>query len=773
MLRNRLVVLALFGLVNALAFASDVICLAERGRPTVAKIVVGASPGPSEAYAAHELQSWIRQMTDVMLPIVTNAEISCGIRLESSNDASPSGDAFRLVAEGDVIHIQGGRRGVLYGSYELLERFGGIGWYASYVTVVPKLTRFVVPANLDVCESPAFEMRDNYFYDVLHHGDFAARLRLNGCYSALEACHGGRYGRCGARLRSHTFSRLLEGTRYIASHPEYFAMRNGRRIVSDRPDRDTQPCLTNPDVVRIMGDNFLVAIRSDPDAEWYGLTHNDNRVYCECPNCAAINAEEGSTAGTNVRFVNAIAERVAREFPDKLIRASAYEFTRHPPKTPYRANVFVGICPIECDCAHPIPSGWCAENALFERDLIAWKDKCRFLDVWNYVTAFRCFSQPFPNFGSLQADLRFYRDSGVKWFCPEGSYMSLGADLESLKAWMLAKWMWNPDADAETLLKNFFVGYYGAAAPYARAYFDALCACELPRGEKLTCFHMPRKERPVDDSFLEKAAGLWAAARKAVEKDPMRRRAVRLSAFGTDFVRYLRCKGEDAPRIFNVRRTSLADDPDYRRQQELLRPVADCLREEPDIVLQENKIRNREMTESLHRDIAGGGVPQPVVPCDEVIVSSTNFVLYTGDGTLSRRVDSFGALDGRAVELSDRSFEWCVQLALPKLAFDPNVKYRISVHAKVPVKESADPLSSVFEFGVNDAASGRRSVVAKVVARDAVSGWKWYDDVVFERDSSLMFWCAVGRFDKTVCRAHPCVGPILVDAIRIRRDGED
>ena len=747
------------------------ICLAERGHPASAAVVVGTDPGPSEVYAAQELQSWIRQMTDVELPILTNVEVNCGIRLESSDDASPKGDAFRLVAKDGVVRIRGGRRGVLYGAYELLERFGGVGWFASYVTVVPRLARFEVPANLDVREAPAFDMREAFFFDTLHHGDFAARLKLNGCNIALEARHGGKYGRCGARLHSHTFNRLLEGGKYVSSHPEYFAMRNGRRIVSDRPDRDTQPCLTNPDVIRIMGDNFLAAIRTDPGADWYGLSQNDNRVYCECPACAAVNAEEGSTAGTNVRFVNAIAERVAHEFPGKLVRTSAYEFTRHPTKTPYRANVFIGICPIECDCAHSISSGWCGENEAFRRDLAGWKRKALFLDVWNYVTAFRCFPQPFPNFGSLQEDLRFYRGNGVKWMMTEGSYMGPGADLESLKAWMIAKWMWNPDADAESLLKRFFEGYYGAAASQARAYFDALCACELPRGRKLDCFHMPRKTQPVDDAFLVRAAELWASARQAVADDPMRRRAVRLSAFGTDFVRYLRSKGEDAPRTFHVRRTPLAEDPDYKEQQALLGLVADCLREEPGVVLQESKPRNEAMRRSLAQDIENRGRRPPVVvPYDEVTLGATNFVLYVGDGTLARRLPCADAVGGEAIELSDRAYDWCISMSLPKLSFDPGVTYRISVHAKVPVKEGADPKAPALEFGVHDSASGQQSVSTKIAAGAVSPGWAWYDGVSFVRGSDRLFWCSAGHFDKKAHKAHPGVCPILVDAVRIRRE---
>ena len=42
--------------------------------------------------------------------------------------------------------------------------------------------------------------------------------------------------------------------------------------------------------------------------------------------------EEVSQAGTVVRFVNAIADAVAAEFPDKVIEMLAYQYSRKPPK---------------------------------------------------------------------------------------------------------------------------------------------------------------------------------------------------------------------------------------------------------------------------------------------------------------------------------------------------------------------------------------------------------------------------------------------------------
>ena len=118
--------------------------------------------------------------------------------------------------------------------------------------------------------------------------------------TATISCEAGEVGVC------HTIARLVPVKEYEKTHPEYFAFRKekGRRT-------NGQLCLTNPDVLEIVTSNVLKAIAGDPGARYYGISQNDNRQYCECPRCEAVDEEEGSHAGTNVRFVNAVAERVA------------------------------------------------------------------------------------------------------------------------------------------------------------------------------------------------------------------------------------------------------------------------------------------------------------------------------------------------------------------------------------------------------------------------------------------------------------------------------
>ena len=208
-------------------------------------IVRPAQSSPAQVYAAQELRAFAKQMTGATLPIVTDdvelpaKALLLGItrhtaRLVGATDLKALGDdGFRLVTKGPHVLIVGsGVRGTLYGVYELLERYGGCRWYASFFSRIPKKTTWTVPA-IDRGETPAFVMREPYWFDMFD-GDFAARSRSNGNAPRLEEKHGGRI-RFGSGLFVHTFYRLMPPAEFFAEHPEYFS----EIEASDRPTADS------------------------------------------------------------------------------------------------------------------------------------------------------------------------------------------------------------------------------------------------------------------------------------------------------------------------------------------------------------------------------------------------------------------------------------------------------------------------------------------------------------------------------------------------------
>ena len=129
----RYVVLSSIVAINLLAAGGDLV-LAARGKTSDYAIVAPEQSAENVAYAAKELQQWVNRLTGADLAIVPGLPTnSCkqtkAIRLAAVSDPELGDDGFELKAESNgCLLVKGGRRGLLYGVYELLERFGGIMW---------------------------------------------------------------------------------------------------------------------------------------------------------------------------------------------------------------------------------------------------------------------------------------------------------------------------------------------------------------------------------------------------------------------------------------------------------------------------------------------------------------------------------------------------------------------------------------------------------------------------------------------------------------------
>jgi len=539
-----------------LAAATTHLTLAERGAAPTRTIVLPHQPSVSQRYAAEELRAYIKEMTGVEMPITSDegelppAAIIIGETrhtdgaLGTRTDISVLGDdGFRLVAKPPHLIVLGSTvRGCLYGVYELLERHGGCRWYASWHTVVPQLSIFSVPDNLDSTSRPDFPSRAILYHDITDNADFAARLRLNArTWGDIEPKYGGNSFRfCNELPSCHTFNKLLPPPVYQKDHPEYFS----------KVGTHVQPCLTNPDVLAIVTSNVLRHITLDPTAKAYGVSQNDWYDFCTCPRCKAIDDEEQSNAGTMVRFVNAIAEAVERQYPDKLIETLAYQYTRKPPaKSRLRKNVVPCLCSIECDFSWALDESKYSQNQSFTKDLTGWDNQTDLLYIWDYTCNFGNYPAPFPDCYAIQGNLRLFRRHHAQMMFIQGAYQGNLAGFYELKAWLLSKWMWNADLPMKELLDDFFHGYYGPAAPHIRQYFEVLHQRRRERSvngdHPMTIFEKLDEETFNDDFWLWSARAFDRAKAAVVNAPAIYAQNVRRAAFSVDYVRFMRMKNLD------------------------------------------------------------------------------------------------------------------------------------------------------------------------------------------------------------------------------------
>lgn len=490
------------------------------------QIVVAAHCSPAERYAAEELQRYFERATGAKLPIVADdqqrvaeeivlgaAKLPADVPVAASGEA-PGLDGFTLRTIGPRLVITGtGPRGTLYGVYAWLEDKLGVRWFTPDCEVVPRHDR-VVLGEVNETQTPAFEYREVYWTEF-QNADFAARHRLNGNSYPLSEKHGGRMAIYHPFV--HSFDALVP-RELFATHPEYFPL-----IKGERKDGYVQRCLTNPDVLRIAIERVKQWIAEHPEATIISVSQNDTFNNCQCPQCKAIDDAEGSPAGSLLTFVNAIAAAIEKDHPNVRIDTLAYQYTRQPPKTVRpRKNVIVRLCSIECCFAHPFDQCSAKENARLVEDIKAWQPVAPLLYVWDYTTNFAEYQQPFPNFAALQPNVQFFANHGVKGLFEQGNYSHGGhGEMEPLRAYLLAKLLWDPNADVQKHTDEFLNSYYGKAADALRAYM-ALVSRQVPTDRVHAHIFDHANAKYLSDDFLSSAEKLFDEAERQAESDDVR-----------------------------------------------------------------------------------------------------------------------------------------------------------------------------------------------------------------------------------------------------------
>jgi hypothetical protein len=513
----------------ALAQDQTPLLLAEGSRSDY-RIVLPADALPSEKYAAEELRRHLNQMSGADLAVVTETEaphpreIVLNAPTRLADRPKLGRDGYSIRTRGDRLLIAGDRpRGTLYAVYVLLEEHLGCRWFTREVTRIPRRDR-VELAPIDLAHTPVFEYRE-VFYTEAFDGDWAARHRSNGNQPRLEPRHGGRIT---FQPFVHSFEHILPSAKHFKEHPEYFSEIDGRR----RP-YPTQLCLTNPDVLRIAIETVRRWIREKPDATLYSVSQNDCYYNCRCAACRALDEAEGGPIGSLLAFVNRVAEAIEKDHPDKLIETLAYQYTRKPPKTLRpRPNVRIRLCSIECCFGHPLAE--CPKNKSFKEDLIGWSKITDRLYVWDYVVSFAHYLAPFPNFDVLGPNVRFYAEHGVKGLFEQGQYQGGGCgELSELRAYVLAKLLWNPRADVRIAIEEFTDAVYGAAGPLLRDYLR-LTHDAPPHFTIGAAPSLLRREA------LERAVGLFDEGEKRLKDDPDALKRWRKARLSIDYARLMR-----------------------------------------------------------------------------------------------------------------------------------------------------------------------------------------------------------------------------------------
>ena len=414
---------------------------------------ISAGSDPAEQFAGQELRKYLS------LVGVSVGEDGAEITLDI--DQSLPKDGYKIQVKRNKVIITGGNgRGVIYGVYGLLSRFAGMAFYTDEVETYGT-------GDINISEgyeyTPVFESR------MTDWG--MARKSVDWCVkNGINTAH---------------FHSIPEKSGGQISYGKYF-VHNISKVTNTPSDR--QPCLTDPAILEYAKKFVRDYLKDNPGVDIVTVSQMDNQNYCKCANCAAVDEEEGSHAGSLLRFINAIAADIAEDYPDVVVGTLAYLHTRKPPKiTKPLPNVCIRLCSIECCFTHALDDPSCPDNIEFCNDIKGWSEICDRIYVWDYGANFGSYIPTFPNFEVLRRNMRFFADYNVKGMFVQGVYCASG-EFGELKNYLIAQLMLDPYMSQERyheLMEGFLKKYYGAGWKYIRAYIGIVT--NLATGDQHTC----------------------------------------------------------------------------------------------------------------------------------------------------------------------------------------------------------------------------------------------------------------------------------------------
>ncbi|MEO5583627.1 MAG: DUF4838 domain-containing protein, partial [Saprospiraceae bacterium] len=425
-------------------------------------------------------------------------------------------DGFLIRTDSSRLIIAGGdEKGTLYGVYSFLETYLGCRMYSPKVKIIPS-GNFIHLYKIEDKQIPVIEYRDTH-YKSSWDKEYIDWHKLDQDELGARTDWG---------MWVHTFNELLPPAVFYPSHPEYFAEVKGKRL-------PTQPCLSNPEVLSIVIQNLRRKIAQNPDARYWSVSQNDNRDFCTCDQCKAIDAQEGSPSGSIIRFVNQVAE----QFPEKMISTLAYEYSRHAPKiTKPKKNVNIMLCSIEAFRHKPIADD--TASADFVKDLKDWGEIAKDIIIWDYVIQFPNLLSPFPNLHVLQPNIKLFAQYGVNALFEQGN-REVGGEFAELRAYLISKLMWNPEINIDSLMNDFLNGYYGPAGTFIRTYIDEMKTALLQSNKPLRIFGSPNEAATsyLTPALLIRYSELFNAAEKAVVEYPEILERVRIARLPIQFAK--------------------------------------------------------------------------------------------------------------------------------------------------------------------------------------------------------------------------------------------
>jgi len=472
-MKHLFAILLLIAATNLASSAATIpTALAEGGRPLQPIIISAAASDATKATAA-ELAGYLNRISGAKFDVQTgdgsrgivlgtlaefpDAALAKSLEIRNIYDGR---EAFVIRSEDQRLRLIGATdQGVAHAAFRLLEQFG-CRWFfpAQEWEVVPSSPKLNVA--LDIAERPRILARRIWY----GYGAFSDKGHPRGGSTQKDYEAWARHNLMDGSFRvnaGHAWQAIIAANKAeFEVHPEYLALVKGAR-------KGEQLCVSNPAVQRLAIEWALKYFEKNPDREMVSMECSDGVGQCECENCAKL----GSVSNRVFGLANIVAREVAKKYPGKLVGCLAYAEHSEPPSFDLEPNVYVQLT-----------AGFTYGRYSFDELADLWPRKARSMGFYEYFSVWLWDFDRLPggrgaNLSQIRSRIDRYAKSGATSFDAESGN---NWGLHGRGYYVCNKLLWNPEADVDAILADFYEKAFGPAAPAMKRYYERVAPDDSP-----------------------------------------------------------------------------------------------------------------------------------------------------------------------------------------------------------------------------------------------------------------------------------------------------
>ena len=458
--------------------------------------------------AVQEITEYTKKVTKADISKLKNGKIIIGTVKSKGIPSSivkdlkknPSDEAFFLGEINGKYYIVG-QNGVAayYGGLEFIEQFLGVRWYypgENGERYKPK--KNVKTSGNGKVYAPVFAYR---VFNTVSQNGLCKRSRIWTGRNRIQCPGPWSLGDTLGRYRSFheprmrldraltgghmTFLTPIPAKKYAKTHPEYFALVDGKRRVTGKM---LHHCLSNKDVMQKVYEYIMSCYEKYGEDFTFNIGCVDALANCcECAGCRKMDGGDKLNISRRFHtFAQEVSKKVWAKRPNAKISQWAYwNYRDYPKGLKLDPRTIIYFCATERCYAHALNDPSCIRNVKSLQRLKDWQKVCKNIYIYEYGFAQEHKYQPYSEV--LMQDLKLYKEMGLlgrkeEIVYPDASYYyNKNKNPWTNKHIMASRWQfyylfgkgcWDPSFDFNKKIAEIEKDFYGKLYPAMKKYND-------------------------------------------------------------------------------------------------------------------------------------------------------------------------------------------------------------------------------------------------------------------------------------------------------------